>query len=185
VQPRISALGQQGRLWEQDPPKLRWYVGTMRPSPVVARRFIHWHSQEELQKHTDSAPEPTRLRVYEGERRSEHPLPHPHPTHDGCLSELFASVIQPKIWMGTSDEGPRLHNASLYVTSGVARGSCRQPLDMVIWCVGFRVIPVSPVLTPLFFRRYLSRLLTVVKLLGMQTQGTAGASRRPLCVDSV
>ena len=109
----------------------------MGPSPVVVRRFIHWHSQEELQKHTDSAHEPTQFYVYEGERRSKDPLPHPHPTHDGRLSELFASVIQQRIWVGISGKRPRPHNFSLHVTSDIARGGCRWPLGVVMWCVGF------------------------------------------------
>lgn len=99
----------------------------MGPSPVVARRFIHWHSQEELQKRTDSAPEPTQLYVYEGERRSEHPLPHPHPTHDGRLSELFASVIQTDV-VETRSLARGVHpNPWLNVTSGVARGTVGNP----------------------------------------------------------
>jgi len=65
----------------------------MRPSPVVTRRLIPCYSQEELRGHTDSTPESTQFYEWEGERRGEHPLPQPDPTHDGCLSGLFVGVV--------------------------------------------------------------------------------------------
>jgi len=56
-----------------------------------------------------------------------------------------------RIQITTSGKEPRLQNASLHATGGAARGGFWQPLNMVMWCVGFQVITLSLVLTPLFF----------------------------------
>ena len=52
--------------------------------------------------------------------------------------------LQPRTQISTPDRGPRLQNASLYATGGVVRSRCRQPLNMVMWCVGVSTHPSIP-----------------------------------------